>query len=520
MKTITSTLLASALLATPLCTVGASQPSTEITTLFQSEIDEKAEKALKLFNVPGAAIGIIVEDQILLSQGYGLRDIAAKLPVDDHTTFRIASLTKAFTAHLLGQLVDEKKISWDDPVKKHLPDFRLQNTDVSDRLTIRDLIAHRTGVERHDIIWFADDITTDRILSILSGLPSDSAARQSLHYNNFMYIVAGLIIEKVTGDSFESNLDKRILQPLKMENSTASNRKILENTNRSQLYAADEDKIISIDFQDKTTLNAAGGLQSNIVDLLKWLAFNLRFKELNTPLITDATFREIFSPQIAIQRPPANPFSLDDLITDSYGLGWFLGDYKGHMAHFHTGHFDGCSTNLCLIPEKGIGIILLTNNSNGGQFFNTAMRNTILDHLLGEEARDWLSDNFKGKQAADSLIRNANENFKKLTNSSIEPEILQQYSGFYHHPAYGTIQITAQGEDLHLLYGKISFPIALQEGDNFLGSCLALSYYGVPPTIPLTFIRDNEKVVGVAVAFEAFQKAQPILFQREGSAIN
>ncbi len=214
----------------------------------ESKIDAIVNQALEEFHVPGAAVVVVVGDEIILCRGYGMRDLEKRLPVTENTVFPIASNTKAFTSFLISQLVEEGKLIWDDPVIKYLPEFRLHNDELSSQVTLRDLIAHRTGIPRHDVLWYlVRDLSEEDVLQTLPHFPPVSKLREAFLYNNFMYVVAGKVINRVTKNTWEEEVASRILKPLRMDRSGTSN-ELQQISDVAQPYAEIGGKIRKLPF--------------------------------------------------------------------------------------------------------------------------------------------------------------------------------------------------------------------------------------------------------------------------------
>lgn len=259
----------------------ASETSQEATTI-HTPIDDRLEgldamvnKALELFRVPGVAVGIIIDGKVVLTKGYGFRDQSNGLPVTENTLFAIGSCTKAFTTHVLGQLADEGKISWDDPAIKYLPEFRLKDEYATCHITIRDLVTHQSGLPRHDLLWYNSALSRNDLLPRLQYLDSSTDLRGKFQYNNLMYVMAGLVIERITGQTWEEAVQSRVFAPLGMDRSNFSVLDSQKSDDFSLPYREKNGSVQSIPFNNITTAGPAGSINSSVADMTKWVALQL-----------------------------------------------------------------------------------------------------------------------------------------------------------------------------------------------------------------------------------------------------
>lgn len=479
------------LLLLPLFCVACALQGTEKVPTRLEALDQIVENNLKRFHVPGAAIGIVVDNKILFMRGYGTRNQQRELPVTTNTRFQIASCTKAFTAAVLFQLVQEGKISWDDPVIRYLPDFRMHTEILTNQVTIRDLIAHRTGLYRHDALCYMLEVSRPDLLKRLPYLEPAAFLRERFEYNNIMYAVAAMVVERATGQSWEEAVQKRLLKPLGMSNSGVSIQELYQNPDYSLPYSTLEGEVQAIPFFTSPVFWPGGGINSSVADMTKWVQEHLS--------------KEAFQEMHTIQMPIAPPTNPDELFfAKGYGLGWYVGSYRGHAWVNHSGLIDGFSSHVTLLPEKKIGLVILTNSSSDGPLFITAIRNTILDAFLEAYDIDWPQKVHETRLAA----------FPKqaLTMSLSSPaRPLTAYVGSYSHPAYGTAQVVCVGQNLLFTYGKEIIVLKPQGEDVFQGKLSQLEIFGVYPFIDFTFASDAQEL---HVPFEAFRGAKPIIFRK------
>lgn len=357
------------------------------------EVDDVVNRTLTTFNVPGIAVAIVKDGKIILAKGYGVKSILTNEKVDANTLFGIASNSKAFTTAALAMLVDEGKIKWDDKVIKYLPDFKMYNDYVTQEFTIRDLLTHRSGLGLGAgdlMIWpGGSNFTPQDITQNLQYLKPVSAFRTQYDYDNLLYIVAGEVVNKVSGVSWCEFIETRIMKPLDMKNSAASFVRLKDTSNVIAPHVPIDGKLKVISRYKNQILDPAGGIYSSINDMSKWMIMQLnngKYGSENQQLFSEKEHTEMWTPQTIIPattRPPYNThFS-------SYGLGWFLSDVKGYKQATHTGGLEGIVTQVTLIPELNLGIVVLTNQQSGAAF--SAITNTIKDSYLGIKSEDYIT---------------------------------------------------------------------------------------------------------------------------------
>lgn len=388
------------------------------------QIDSLVETVLKTFDVPGIAVAVVKDGIITHAKGYGVRSLNSMQKVDEHTLFGIASNSKAFTAAALGMLVDEGKLSWDDKVTDHIPEFKMYNPYVTDDFTIRDLLTHRSGLGlgAGDLMFWPDsnNFTKKDIIHNLRYLQQVSSFRTKYDYDNLLYIVAGEVVERVSGNSWEKFIETRILQPLSMGETAPSFKMVKDKSNVIDPHAPVDEKVKVIRRDWSEVANAAGGIYSNVTDISKWIIMQMNNgkygEELNKKLFSETVHDEMWTPQTIIPIRGTTPYNTH---FSAYGLGWFLSDVKGYLQATHTGGLAGIVTQVTLLPELYLGIIVFTNQQSGAAF--TSITNTIKDSYLGIKGRDWVKLNH------DRVVKNETE-AGKIT-SSIWKDIEAQRAG-------------------------------------------------------------------------------------------
>ncbi len=465
--------------------------STILQASYEKEIDVIVNQALVEFHVPGIAVAVIAGNQTILCKGYGIRDIERGLPVTENTLFPIASNTKPFTSSLLGLLVEEGKIAWDDPVIKYIPEFRLNCEELSSQVTLRDLIAHRTGIPRHDALWYlVKDMSEE---DILRALPHFLPVSEPFQYNNFMYVIAGRVIYNVTKNTWEEELAARILKPLGMEHSGTSWKQLEEMPNISQPYAEMGEKIQKLPFLDPCSTFAASGIYSSALDMAKWVRLQLFDKSLPN-VIQEKTIKEM--QEIQMPFTPKEP----SLKPSGYGLGWEIDSYRDRKRVHHNGTIEGFLSEVSFLPDEQMGLVILTNSSTDGRYAISYIESKIYDYLLGIQDADCLQKIQEKRQIA------------KLATRATS---LKKYEGSYSHPAYGTMQIYIDYDSLVATLGKMRLVLKQKEEGVFEAKFPALLTYGINPYAEFSFVSNaSGEVDQVHVPFERFRGASSIIFKK------
>jgi CubicO group peptidase (beta-lactamase class C family) len=410
-------------------------------------IDSLVERSMKAFDVPGIAVGVIKDGKVVHSRGYGVRSLNGTQKMDENTLFGIASNSKAFTTAALGMLVDEGKIKWDDKVRDHIPEFKLYAPYVSEEFTIRDLVTHRSGLGlgAGDLMFFPDgsDFTLKDVIHNLRYLKPVSGFRSKYDYDNNLYIVAGEVIARVSGKSWAEFVEERIIQPLGMTKTAALFERLKDKSNVIDGHASVNGKVQVIDRSMVRVAAAAGGINSNITDLSKWvitLLSNGKYGD-NKRLISEAVHRELWTPQTIIRVGDPGPYNTH---FSAYGLGFFLSDVNGYKQVTHTGGLEGMVTQITMIPELNLGIIVLTNQQEGGAF--SSITNQIKDGYFGKSGTDWVtfySDRRKKSlNEAKTLTDGVWKKIDEAQKSSAVP--IDPFVGNYADAWLGTVTISVK----------------------------------------------------------------------------
>ena len=359
------------------------------------DLDAWVARTMETFQVPGISLALVKDDRVVVAKGYGVRRLGDPAPVDARTLFGIASNTKAFTATALGLLVEEHKIEWDAPVVRYLPAFALSDPYVTRELTVRDLLVHRSGLGlgAGDLLWWPES-TYDRkeIARRLRFIPLATSFRSAYAYDNVLYLVAGELIESVSGQSWEDFVATRILAKVGMTGSNVRHSAAAAGGNVATPHARVEGSVRPIRPFSSDNTNPAGGINSSAEDMAKWMRV-----QLSGGLLADGS--RLFSPDTARQLttmvtpipsgdPPPELAPLKTAF-NGYALGFGVRDYRGHKVLLHTGGLPGYVSRVIMIPDLKVGVAVLTNQESAGAFDSIAFH--IVDHYLGAQAFDWIA---------------------------------------------------------------------------------------------------------------------------------
>ncbi len=414
------------------------------------QLDKYYAKMVNDWDVPGASIGIVKDGKLIFTGNYGVMEKGKNGTADEHTLYAIASNSKAFTSALIGMLVQEGKLNWNDKVKKYLPYFEVYDSWVSNEITVRDLLSHRVGLGTFsgDFIWYKSNLNSEAIIKRLKHIPKAHDFRAGYGYSNVMYITAGALIKKVTGKSWSENVKERILDPLGMNRTITSPKNLEAKTNYATPHAREEDKNIPVVWEDWEEIGALGGIISSVSDISKWMIFNLNHGILGKDtLLTKQTRNMVWTPHInfGVNHTAKNDFNRH---FSAYGLGWGLSDYHGRLRVGHTGGYDGMITAVTLIPDENIGVVVLTNGMKSPIMAATYY---ALDMFLGvKDSKDWsatLLERVNNRNKNDSRISDRKAKRVLNTKPSVAPET---YTGSYQADIYGKINITLEGGQLRI----------------------------------------------------------------------
>src|SRR5215213_6457235 len=413
------------------------------------EIDDYANTVITTHKASGAgmAIAIVKDDKVALAKGYGVREIGKDGPVNEDTLFAIASNSKAFTAAALAVLVDEKKVAWDDKVSKYLPDFQMYDPWVTSELTVRDLVSHRVGLDTFsgDLLWYDATYTADDILARVKYLKPVSSFRTRYGYQNLMFIAAGKVVEKVSGNPWCTFVRERILDPLGMKETTCGFGSLGENA--ALPHNESGGTLRALPHGNVDGGYGAVAINSSVADLSKWIRLQLgRGKFEGKQVFSEQQSWNMWQPNIMLPISEAASKNNPTRHFNAYGMGWFLYDYYGRKIINHSGGLDGMLSYTVLIPEENAGFVVLTNSESPAF---AIMMNKIRDILVSAPAHDYNAD--AKQQVARNKAAEA-EALKKVDEARVpntKPSLaIANYAGTYTDKLYGDVVIADEGGKL------------------------------------------------------------------------
>ena len=417
--------------------------------------DAYVTKAMQDWKVPGLAMVIVKDDSVIFAKGYGTRTMGSLQPVDEHTIFAIGSASKAFTATLVAMYVDEAKMRWDAPATEYLPAFELYDPYVAREITIRDLLTHRSGLARGDLMWYATDYNRDEILRRVRFLRPTWSMRSRYGYQNIMYLAAGQAVAKVAGRSWDDVVRERIFVPLGMTATTTSTRPLASLQNVATPHGDIDDTLRILPWHNIDNIAPAGSINSSVHDMSKWVRFQLaQGKVAGKTLVSTSALGETHTPQMAVplsaDARQINPFTH----LSSYGMGWMLQDYRGREVRQHGGNIDGMSALVAFVPEEKLGFVVLTN-ANGSPMPAIAMFRA-LDALIGAQPRDWSAEYLKVRTRQVAMAKETESKRLAQRASGTKPSLsLDKYAGVYADSMYGDAKIRHENGKLYASYGNM-----------------------------------------------------------------
>lgn len=431
-------------------------------------LDEYIEKARQDWKIPGMAVAIVKDDKIVYSKGFGVKKLGDTSPVDDKTLFAIGSSSKAFTSAALAILVDEGKVKWDDPVTKYLPEFELYDPYVTREITVRDLLTHRSGLERGDFLWYGTDNSREEILRRARYLKPSWSLRSRFGYQNLMYLAAGQIVARVSGMTWDEFVEKRIFSPLAMNSTNTTIRAFKPGGNVSMPHAENDGKVETIPWRLIDNIAPAGSINSNVVDMAQWVRLQLAQGTVEGKKIFSTTAsKEMQTPQTIIRLEGQYPMMYPEAHFFAYGLGWFLSDFKGRKLVEHGGAIDGMRAEVALIPEEKLGVVVLTNLN--GSLIGNPLVYKIIDAYIGQPQKDYSAELLKAYKplldAAAAAQKKADADRVMGTKPSLD---IAKYAGTYTNELYGTVKIGLEGDQLKFQFGPaFSAPLEHWNYDTF-----------------------------------------------------
>lgn len=418
-----------------------------------TDIDLVLNKVLHKQKVAGFAVAITEGNKIIYSKGFGYRDLEKKKPVTPNTLFAIGSSSKAFTSALLGLLEKDGKLSLDGKATTYLPDLRFINDNMNNQITIRDMMTHRTGLTRYDYSWYLfNTANRDSLMQRIKYMEPNVGLREKWQYNNYMFLLQGMIAEKITGKTWEQNIKEKFFTPLDMTRSNTSIYDMQSDPDASLPYTLKNDSLIEkLDYYDISGMGPAGSINSSVNDIAHWLQmWTSGGSYMGKEILPIDYIEQAASAQMVIAG--GLPKQHKDIYSASYGLGWMISSYRGHYKVEHGGNIDGFSASVAFFPSDKLGIVVLSNQN--GSPVPTLVSNTIADRILKLNPIDWNGElNKKKEEAKKKKHENPKAEQDQILNTK-PSHPSNSYAGFFENPITGTINVFHQGDSLFAKFGK------------------------------------------------------------------
>lgn len=452
------------------CGPAARAQDTEITKKLQG-FDEYMEQTLKDWNTPGVGVGIVVGDKLVFAKGYGYRDYEKKLPFTPKTMQPIASNSKLFTAVSAGMLVEEGKLTWDKPLKESVPTIEFYNDQLNNNVTLRDMLSHRTGVTRHDSIWFKSPFTRKELFAKLKYLEPQQPMRTTFLYNNLMFAAVGQIIEIESGKRWEDFVRERIFTPLGMSTTCYTIADMLKQPDFGVPFREKRDsfELYKIPYYEDTEgVAPAGAIISNIDELSHWLiALTNNGKYNGKQVLPASVLEETLQPAIGLPNTAGEALGYWEMLNPAYGMGRETASYRGKLLTFHGGDLPGFHSQISFMPNDKIGVIVLVISDHSAPLYNIISYN-VYERMLGMDQTPWsqrqLARRLAGKKAGTEARAKAGADRVPNTKPS---HLLADYAAEYENPAYGILKIGLQGDQLQFGFHEFHFPLSHFHYDRF-----------------------------------------------------
>lgn len=480
-------------------------------------LDTAITRILSDWHAAGCGVAVVEKDKVLFAGGFGFRDYEAKLPATANTIFQIGSSTKAFTSALLGVLAKDGKFDFDEKVRTYLPELQLYNDELNNQLTVRDLACHRSGLPRHDMAWYLNPTTRDSFVYRMRFLEPSAGLRERWQYNNYGFLLQGVIAEKLSGKSWEDNIRERFFQPLGMKTALFDPWNAPKSADVAKGYYEKDGAIRWMDYYPISAMGPAGSISASAAEMANWLVTWINGGKFEgKEIIPEGHVRDAISAQMVMGGglpSPENP----DIFFSSYGLGWMLSSYYGHYRVEHGGNINGFSASVCFFPSDSIGVVVLVNQ-NGSQV-NAVVRNLIVDRLLGLPYYDWNDFLLKRMEKGKTAGEEKPEDLARKTGT-YPSHPLQAFTGVFENPGYGALTLSVRNDSLFARSTYVNFylqhyhydifrPLALMEG---------LDIEEDSP-IRLQFITDLKGDIAEIRAAGLEPGVEPIVFKKKATAV-
>ena len=437
----------------------------------QQNFDKLATDTLSAWKIPGLAVAVVQNDRVVYMNAFGVKEIGKSDPVTPDTLFEIASTTKAFTTTAVAMLADQKKVDWDDSVHKYVEYFHLDDPCADSMVTLRDIASHRTGLSRHDELWDYTDWNREQVIRSVAPLKLTKSFRSTYQYQNIMFALAGEVVAAAAKMPWDEFVRTHIFDPLGMTHTRTSFADW--NTTAHAVghrYDSATQRVSLEPYIDYTRIAPAGQIKSCVRDMAQWLRFQLAGGTIDGKrLISAQALEETHTPQTVIRIEGLGKEANPETNLEAYGLGWVVQDYRGQTLVSHAGAINGFRTQVALLPKQNAGMVIMENIGRGLSI--VALRNEILDRVLGGPTRDWnqLFLDIERKSEAEGQTKKKEREAKRHLNTTPSRE-LQAYAGTYTDPAYGTATVTNDSSGLTLHYYRLNVPLTHFNYDTFSAS--------------------------------------------------
>ena len=433
--------------------------------------DAYMARVLKDWNTPGIGVGIVVKNNLVFARGYGYRDYEKKLPVTQNTLFQIASNTKLFTSVAVGLLVEEGKLDWDKPVRQFVPVIQFYNEDLNNSVSMRDMLSHRTGISRHDLIWYKSTFSRKELFDRLKYLEPSQPIRQGFLYNNMMYAASGYIIEYLTHQPWEDFVRERIFAPLEMKNTMFSIKEMVKQADCFVPYNERRDTTILYRipyYEEAQGIGPAGSIISTIDDMSRWLIALMsggRYK--GKQVIPENVLHATLAPSIGLPNSQLETRGYKELLNPVYGMGRWFASYQGHYLAYHGGDLNGIHSQVSCLPYDSIGVLVFVIGDHSAPLYNIISFN-IYERLLGLNQTPWSERRLRDRQASRKQDKEGRgkSGGERIANTTPSHK-LQDYAGEFDHPAYGVLAVSMHGDSLRMNFHDIVLPLRHFHYDRF-----------------------------------------------------
>jgi CubicO group peptidase (beta-lactamase class C family) len=479
----------------------------EFVAAFVPELERLITEAMDEWKVPGLAIAVVQNGEVALVRAYGLRDVEAGFKVTTDTQFLIGSITKSFTASGLAILMDERRMDWKKPVRDYIPEFRLHDAVATDRITVRDLLCHHSGLPRHDWIWMPGDLSPAQMLAAMHYLEPSDDIRSTFQYLNLGYLVASMVTERVSGQSWTEFTRARLTDKLHM-NVTFTVEDLSAAANAAVPYSMDGDTRLRAK-RWPIRVQAAGSINTSIASFANWLRLHLDKGEFEGQrLLSPTLIQQLQTPRVHEAAPVFAEYG------DMHcGLGFRLHSYRGERVVLHGGGWVGCGTRMAMLPDRGVGVAVFTNRDPSA--VPEMLANYVFDRVCGKEPIPWL-DRFRELRRKSLAQLDVDRQARKATRrlNTRPSHDLADYAGDYDHPGYGRITVTHAEGKLNWAYRGMSEPLAHRHYDTF--ELPEAPDRLLPDRLAISFSTDREgNIASLAAPFEPL--AKDIVFTRSAA---